>query len=51
MIVEQTVYIQQLQRQLIRERKRTEAYAQTVTIFPVACGTLVCLLATYCNIL
>lgn len=47
MTVEQAAYTQYLKRELRKERKRSEAYAQAVTILSVACITLVCLLALY----
>lgn len=50
MTVEQTSYTQYLKWELQMERKRSEVYAQAVMILSVACITLVCLLALYCNI-
>lgn len=49
--MEQTAYIQHLQRELLKSRRRNEAYFQAVMILSVAVVALVCLLALYCNAL
>ena len=49
--MEQTAYIQSLQRELRKERKRTDVQYQVITILSVACITLVCMLAAYSNVL
>ena len=47
--MEKTAYTLYLERELRIERKRSEAYLQAANVLAVACFTLVCLLALYCN--
>lgn len=48
--MEQTAYIQYLQRELRKERKRLDIQYQVIAILSVACITLFCMLAVYSNL-
>ena len=50
MIVDQVAYIEQLRAALRKEKERTEVQQQTILILSIACCTMLCLLAFYCNI-
>ena len=48
--MEQTADVRLLQKALRREQLRSRVLMETVVILSIACMTLVCALAFYCNI-